>query len=626
MDDILNRIKSPKDLEKLTNEEQEKLCNQIRYKLIGVVSKTGGHLASNLGVVELTVALHKAFNNPEDKIVWDVGHQCYTHKMITGRLNKIDTIRQEDGLSGFPKRSESKYDAFNAGHSSTSISAAFGILKAKEIKGESGHVVAVIGDGSLTGGLAYEGLNNAGRSKRNFIVVLNDNKMSISQNVGSIARYLASMRTKPVYLKMRDNLDVIVENTPIFGKSLSKIVSKSKKTLKSALYDSTLFQDMGFSYYGPFDGHDINNLVNSFNVAKQINGPVLIHVVTKKGKGYKFAEKDPKNFHGISGFDIKTGESLLSKTDFSEEFGSSLCNFAEKDNRICAITAAMKSATGLAEFEKKYKDRFFDVGIAEEHAVTFASGLSAGGLIPVFAVYSTFLQRAYDQIIHDAAMQNLKVILGIDRAGIVGEDGETHQGVFDVPFLNSIPNVTILSPTYYSEVSNMLYDALYKYDGVVAIRYPRGTELYRPNDFINYGKSFDVYCDKKTDIAIVTYGRLFSYACRAKEKLQNMGINVSVIKLNRIKPVSRKAIELINRYTRVFFFEESMKCGSVGERIRTKLSDLKFEGDYFISAIEDRYVHHASVFSTLKHLGLDDDGMVNTICAEVNMIERKKEA
>lgn len=616
-DDILNKIKSPKDLKKMTQKELEILCEQIRYKLIGIVSNNGGHLASNLGVVELTVALHKVFDTPNDKIIWDVGHQCYTHKMLTGRLDKIDTIRQEGGLSGFPKRSESDYDAFNAGHSSTSISAAFGISKAKELSGEPGHVIAVIGDGALTGGLAYEGLNNAGRSKRNFIVILNDNKMSISKNVGSIARYLASMRTKPAYLKVRNNLDDIFEKTPFVGKSLGKIVNKSKKTLKGALYDSTLFQDMGFFYYGPFDGHDMQSLINALNVAKEINGSVLVHVVTTKGKGYKFAEKDPKNFHGISAFNIKTGKQSLSNTNFSEKFGSELCKLARKDNKICAITAAMKMGTGLVNFAMEFKDRFFDVGIAEEHAVTFAGGLAAGGMLPVFAVYSTFLQRSYDQIIHDAAIQNLKIVIGVDRAGIIGEDGETHQGIFDVSFLNSIPNVTILAPSYYEELSNMLYQSLYKYDGVVALRYPRGAELYKPNDFVCSNNSFDIYCGEKTNIVIVTYGRLFSYACKAKEELYKRGININIIKLNKIKPIPKEAVELINKYTKVFFFEESMKCGGVGEHLRTILSDINFEGDYYISAIEDRYVHHSTVKNTLKHLGLDDEGMVNTICSGV---------
>lgn len=615
--DILNKIKSPEDLKQLTPDELESLCDQIRYKLIGTVSKTGGHLASNLGVVELTVALHRIFNSSNDRIIWDVGHQCYTHKMLTGRLDLIDTIRQEGGLSGFPKRNESEYDAFNAGHSSTSISAAFGILKAKELHNEPGHVIAVIGDGALTGGLAYEGLNNAGRSKRNFIVILNDNKMSISKNVGSMARYLAHMRTKPAYLKVRNNLGDIVEKTPFFGKPLSKLLIKSKETIKGAIYDSTLFQDMGFFYYGPFDGHDINSLLNALSFAKKINGPVLIHVITTKGKGYKFAERDPKNFHGISGFDIKTGEQSLSKPNFSEEFGSELCKLAKNDKRICAITAAMKMGTGLVEFAKDFKDRFFDVGIAEEHAVTFAGGLAAGGMLPVFAVYSTFLQRAYDQIIHDVAMQNLKLVIGIDRAGIVGEDGETHQGVFDVSFLNAIPNVTILSPTYYSDLPIMLHNAFYKYNGVVAVRYPRGSELYKPKDFVSKDSSFDVYCHEKTDIAIVTYGRLFSYACKAKEKLRNKGINVSIIKLNQIKPISKNAIETVNRYTKIFFFEEAMKCGGIGEHLRTRLSDLNFEGEYHISAIEDRFVHHSSVKNTLKYLALDDDGMVNTICSGV---------
>ena len=445
---LLNKIHSPDDLKELNLNQLNQLCREIRDKLIETVSQNGGHLASNLGVVELTVAIHKVFNTPEDALVWDVGHQCYVHKILTGRLDQIDSIRTEGGLSGFPKRRESRYDSFNTGHSSTSISSAFGIANAKALQNQAGKVIAVIGDGALSGGLAYEGLNNAGRFKKNFIVILNDNNMSISRNVGSMARYLAGIRAKPAYLRTKHRIEKILLHIPCVGKIIRNFLQYSKSFLKNLLYKSTLFEDMGFMYYGPFDGHDLGKLIDILQVAKNFKKPVLIHVVTKKGKGYPFAEKDPKSFHGVSAFDIETGETPAGGKNFSSVFGTLLCCMTEADPRICAITAAMISGTGLTEYSRIFRDHCFDVGIAEEHAVTFAGGLAAGGMLPVFAVYSSFLQRGYDQIIHDAALQNAKVTFAIDRAGIVGEDGETHQGLFDVAFLNTIPNITVFSPTY----------------------------------------------------------------------------------------------------------------------------------------------------------------------------------
>ena len=524
---LLNTVHSPDDIKNMSLQQLNQLCGEIREKLIETVSQNGGHLASNLGVVELTIAIHKVFHAPEDAIVWDVGHQCYVHKILTGRLDQLDSIRTEGGLSGFPKRRESEYDSFNTGHSSTSISSAFGLANAKAIQDQPGKVIAVIGDGALSGGLAYEGLNNAGRFKKNFIVILNDNKMSISQNVGSMARYLAGIRANPAYLRTKDRVENLLLHIPVIGRPVRNFIQHAKSFLKNILYKSTLFEDMGFMYYGPFDGHDLEKLIDVLQVAQNFKRPVLIHVVTKKGKGYPFAEKDPKSFHGVSAFDIETGETPAGGKNFSSVFGTLLCCMAEADPHICAITAAMPSGTGLSDFARVFRNRFFDVGIAEEHAVTFAGGLAAGGMLPVFAVYSSFLQRGYDQIIHDAALQNAKVTFAIDRAGIVGEDGETHQGLFDVPFLNTIPNITVFSPTYFEEMAGCFQQALYQCKGVTAVRYPRGGELYKPKDFLASDKSFDIYGDCTASVILVTYGRLFSYACQAKEQLEKEKITRS---------------------------------------------------------------------------------------------------
>ena len=615
-DNLLSNIKSPEDLKGMSEKDLNKLCEEIRAKLIETVSQNGGHLASNLGVVELTVALLKVFNSKDDKIVWDVGHQCYTHKMLTGRLSKINTIRKEGGLSGFPKRSESDYDAFNVGHSSTSISAAYGIAKAKNILDEKGHVIAVIGDGALTGGLAYEGLNNAGRLKKNFIVILNDNKMSISRNVGSMARHLSIIRSNPSYLRAKDKTEDILTKVPFLGNIIKQVMISTKHLLKNIIYKNNLFQQLGFNYYGPIDGHNVQKLTDILNNAKRINGPVLIHIITKKGKGYHYAEKEPNVYHGISAFNVTTGEKAADKRNFSGIFGNTLCDMAEKDDRICGITAAMKSGTGLIKFSKKFRERFFDVGIAEGHAVTFAAGLSAGGMLPVFAVYSSFLQRGYDQIIHDAAAQNLKVVLGIDRAGIVGEDGETHQGIFDTAFLNSIPNVTVFAPSFFDEMEPMLNQAMYDCGGVAAVRYPRGGELYRPFNFVSNKGPFDIYGSRDADILIVTYGRLFSYACAAREEMKKRGVETCIIKLNRIKPIDKAAVEAASKFKNIFFFEEGIKCGGIGEHFGQCLSERLYLGKFVLTAIDDKFIKHAGVNSTLHSLSLDSYGMTNIILTE----------
>lgn len=611
---FLKNIKSPADLKKLSVEELNKLSEEIRSQIVETVSYNGGHLASNLGVVELTVAMHSVFDTPDDKIVWDVGHQCYAHKILTGRYSMINTIRKENGLSGFPKRNESIYDTFNTGHSSTSISAAYGISCAADITNNKHYTVAVIGDGALSGGLALEGLNNAGRSKENLIVVLNDNKMSISKNVGSMARYLASIRIKPSYLDAKSHIQSRLVHIPGIGKSLAKGVKAFKNWIRDTFFGhrNNMFEQLGFSYYGPFDGHNIEQLQTAFKAAKRIHGPVIIHACTIKGKGYEFAEKNPKDFHGISAFDIETGETKPSQTGYSDVFGNYLCGLAENDKRLCAITAAMAVGTGLSDFAKKYKNRFFDVGIAEEHAVTFSCGLSVGNAIPVFAVYSTFLQRSYDQILHDAAIQNIHIVLAIDRAGIVGEDGETHQGIFDVAFLNTIPNVTVFSPSNFTELESMLYSAIYNTESVAAVRYPRGTELYIPQDYCYENTDYTFYGNTNSENLIITYGKLFSYACLAKENLEKQGIQVCILKLNVIKPINSDAVKKSLDFNNCYFFEEGIKNGGVGETFGFMLYQSGYKGNYSLTAIED-YVQQAKTESALRKLGLDAESMAQKI-------------
>ncbi|MBR2724589.1 MAG: 1-deoxy-D-xylulose-5-phosphate synthase, partial [Ruminococcus sp.] len=468
--ELLSKIKSPKDLKKLSLEQLTALCDEIRQKLILTVSENGGHLAPNLGVVELTVAIHYVLDCPEDSIVWDVGHQSYTHKMLTGRFDRIDTIRKAGGLSGFPRRYESDYDDFGAGHSSTSISAALGIAKAKQLKGDKSCTIAFIGDGSFTGGLAYEGINNAGRFDGNFVIVLNDNKMSISKNVGAISKYFSAIRISPRYVSAKSGLERFLNKIPLIGNPVTKGLTRIKNWFKKKIFKTNLFEIFGFRYYGPVDGHNLEDLIKVMKIAKAADKPLIIHALTVKGKGYQFAEDNPKNFHGIGRFDIDTGEPLSHGDSYSNCFGRTICELAKEDKSICGITAAMTVGTGLTAFSENFKERFFDVGIAEEHAVTFGCGLASRGMIPVFAVYSSFLQRAYDQLIHDAAAQNLHLVLSVDRAGIVGEDGETHQGVFDVSILNSIPGTTIYSPCYFDELEKSLNTAIYKDTGLTAVR------------------------------------------------------------------------------------------------------------------------------------------------------------
>ena len=620
---ILDDIHTSADIKELNSEQLHTLCDELRAFEIDSISRTGGHLASNLGTVELTLAIHRVYDSARDRIIFDVGHQSYTHKLLTGRYDKFDTLRLKDGISGFPKTEESIYDDFNTGHSSTSISAAFGIANAKLLSGDNSHTIAVIGDGSFTGGLAFEAVNNAGRFNKNFIVILNDNKMSISKNLGAFPRYLTTVRIQPWYIRVKRGTEKVLSKIPLVGRLVRGVLRRSKSRIKNMVYKNTLFDDFGFTYLGPIDGHSVEELENAFSVAKKENKAVLIHVVTKKGKGYQPAEKSPGEFHGIGKFDIDSGEPLSSHKGFSAVFGKTLCEFARDDSKICAITAAMTGGTGLTDFSKQYKNRFFDVGIAEEHAVTFGCGLASKGMRPVFAVYSTFLQRAYDQLIHDAALGNNHLVLAVDRAGIVGSDGETHQGVFDVSMLNSIPHTTIYSPTYFDGLRTALKSAIYVDDGLVSVRYPRGGELYRPDDFTHESVDFDIYGSEDCDMLIVTYGRLFSYALRAKERLAKEGIEVCILKLCRIKPINQKAIDFAAGFGKVWFFEEGILNGGIARTFSDMLNLRGFEGSYHIRAIRDGFVKQMSVDEALHMLRLDSDGMVENIKKRNSVHEKK---
>ena len=614
---FLGNINSPADLKKLNINELEVLSTEIRQFMVNTVSKNGGHLSSNLGVVELSIAMHKIFDSPNDKIVWDVGHQIYTHKILTGRIKEFNTLRTENGISGFCAPNESEHDIFYSGHSSTSISAALGIAEANKKLGKKDYTIAVIGDGALTGGMAYEALNNAGRSGTRLIVILNDNEMSISENVGSMARYLAVIRSKPEYFKLKAKTERTLNRIPIVGKPVKKFIYRLKSDIKSSMYESTFFEELGFKYMGPIDGHNLDNLCEALDSAKLVGAPVVLHISTTKGKGYEFAEKNPSVYHGISKFDVETGEYAEGITNFSNEFGKKLCELAEKDEKICAITAAMSLGTGLKDFSQKYSDRFYDVGIAEQHAVTFASGLAKGGMTPVFAVYSTFLQRAYDQLVHDGTLQKQKVIIGLDRAGFVGEDGVTHQGVLDVAFLNSIPDITIYSPFTYKRLRFDLENASNTAENLTVIRYPRGSEPNIPFDFQSSENDFD-YIENGKEVLLITYGRISSEVLKAVNILKEKNVSVSVIILNKIKPIEAFAVKIANGYSNVLFYEEAVKSGSIGQSFADMLFDMNYKGNYKHIAVNDEFVPHASVTSLIKKYHLDSESIVNQILEITN--------
>lgn len=614
---FLTRISSPEELKKLNTHELETLATEIRSFMIDSVSKTGGHLSSNLGVVELSIAMFKCFNSPNDKFIWDVGHQIYTHKILTGRFDKFHTLRKENGISGFSAPNESEHDIFYSGHSSTSISAALGIAEANKIQGKKDYTVAIIGDGALTGGMAYEALNNAGRSGTRLIIVLNDNEMSISENVGSMARYLAVVRAKPEYNKLKARTEKVLNKIPLIGNPIANIISRVKTDIKNSMYESTFFEDLGFNYMGPIDGHNLEHLCEAFNSAKLVNEPVLLHISTTKGKGYDFAEKSPSKYHGISKFDVLSGEYIESSTNFSNEFGKKLCELAEENDKICAVTAAMSLGTGLKDFSEKYKNRFYDVGIAEQHAVTFASGLAKGGMIPVFAVYSTFLQRAYDQLVHDGTLQEQKLIIGLDRAGFVGEDGVTHQGLLDVSYLNSIPNVTVFSPSTYDRVKHDLEKSVNTASNLTVIRYPRGAETSLPEDYNFSDNDYD-YFEDGNDILFVSYGRISINILYAVNELKRYGINPSIVVLHKIKPINQDVVSISLKYKSVYFYEETVKSGGIGESFADLLLLNHFKGDFSHIAVDDNFIPHASVDSLMKRYGFDVDSIVKNIMEKNN--------
>lgn len=616
---VLEKINEVNDIKNLNAEELTILADEIREFLIDKISMTGGHLASNLGVVELTMALHRSFELPADKIVWDVGHQAYTHKILTGRKTGFDELRKYGGMSGFPKRKESDCDSFDTGHSSTSISAAMGLVKARDILGEKHHVLAVIGDGALTGGMAYEALNNASHLKKNFIIVLNDNKMSISENLGGMSKYLNSIRTADFYTGLKSG----VENTllHIGGQKVAAGLKRTKDGIKQFFVPGMLFENMGITYLGPVDGHDMEAMERVFSEAKRVKGAVLVHVLTKKGKGYEPAEKNPSKFHGTDPFVIETGiaKKKKEKPNYTDVFSAALCRLSEHDERVVAITAAMPDGTGLKKFSGLYPNRFFDVGIAEEHAVTFAAGLAAGGMTPVVAVYSSFLQRAYDQIVHDVCIQNLHVVFAIDRAGLVGSDGETHQGIFDLSFLSTIPNLCIMAPKNKQELYSMLKFAL-KYEGPIAIRYPRG-EAYEGlagfREKIVYGKAEMLY--KEQDIAIMAVGSMVKIAEEVREILKEQGRNCTLVNARFVKEFDKEIIcELSKDHNLLVTMEENVTTGGFGEHVMNYVHSMHIDLEVLKIALPDMYVEHGNVNILYKETGIDAKTVAERIINTVN--------
>ena len=615
---ILGTIRSPADVKALPEDALPALAEEVRAKLLETVSNNGGHLASNLGAVELTIALHRVFDSPRDQIVFDVGHQCYTHKLLTGRFAQFETLRRAGGLSGFCRPNESEHDVFYSGHSSTSVSAGLGLATAKKLEHDEHYVISVIGDGSFTGGMVYEALNNGGRSGTKHIIILNDNKMSISENVGAFAKYLAVIRSTPQYYTFKASTERTLSKIP-FGTKIVHGLYDLKTQIKNKIYaQSNFFEDLGYRYMGPIDGHRIDILCDALQAAKSVNGPVLLHVITEKGKGYAPSESDPSSFHGVAKFDVSTGAGGEGTESFSDFFGNLLCEMANRDARICAVTAAMGLPTRLGAFETAFPDRFFDVGIAEEHAVTFSAGLAKNGLVPVFAVYSTFLQRCYDQLVHDTALQNAHVVFAVDRAGFVGADGETHQGLMDVSFLSSIPNFKIFSPYDFTLLSLDLSNAINAESCPVAVRYPRGGAQTRKTEKLKRALlSHALYGDENAETVLVTYGRLAAEAVDAADALQAQEKAVLVLALNQIKPLPQAAIELLQNKKRVFFFEEGLRAGGIGEKTAAALLENGFTGTFRLIAVEDRFVPQGTVEEQLRQFGLDSKSMIDTIGKEM---------
>ena len=624
MTNLLKKINNPNDLKKLKKDDLPLLAAEIRKLIIETVSKTGGHLASSLGVVELTIALHYIFDAPDDKIIWDVGHQAYTHKILTERKSKFHTLRQYKGISGFPKIEESDYDAFNTGHSGTSISAALGLAKARDTKKENHSVIAVIGDGSTTAGMAFEGFNQAGHLKSNLIVILNDNEMSISANVGAVSAYLSKILTGQLYTKLIDEIDTLLKHIPKIGNRVSRLAHRVEEAIKGILIPGRIFEDLGFNYVGPIDGHDLFHLVSALQGIKKLKGPVLFHLVTKKGKGYQPAEEKAPSFHGVSSFNIGTGTFLKKKSSktYTEAFGDSITELAQKDIRIIAITAAMTDGTGLSKFAKKFPDRFYDVGIAEQHAATFAAALALEGLKPVVAVYSTFLQRAYDQVLHDICLMNLPVTFALDRAGIVGEDGPTHHGMFDLSYMRNLPNLVFMAPKDENELRHMLKTAL-EFNGPAALRYPRGS-----GPSVNYDKKIKPLeigsaevLKEGDELAIIAIGNMVSPSLNAADILSQKGIDVTVVNARFIKPLDKNLIiKLARRTKKIVTVEENVLQGGFGSAVMEMLEEEGIANIQFKRiGIPDKFIEHGSPDVLRKNYGLNEECIAETIWKHFNL-------
>lgn len=613
MMNMLDYIQADGDLKKLNSRELNALCGDIRSFLIKSVSKTGGHLASNLGVVELTVAVHKVFDLPDDKLIFDVGHQSYVHKLLTDRKDKFDTLRQFGGISGFPKRSESEFDAFDTGHSSTSVSAALGMARARDLNGEKHNIIAILGDGALTGGEIYEALNDTGRTKTPLILILNDNNMSISKNVGAVAKHLRNIRISRYYFKSKKRISRFLHRVPLAGTPLRRFIEGVKASVRKRILPTTVFDELGFKYIGPMNGHDIDALVDCLEYAKSEKNPVVIHACTIKGMGYAPAQKNPSAFHGVGKFDPETGDILPGTGSYSSRFGETLVRLAKYNPNICAITCAMPDGTGLNEFSKQFRDRFFDVGIAEQHGVTLAAGMAAAGMLPVIPLYSTFLQRAFDQALHDVCLQNLHVVFPIDRAGIVGADGETHQGVYDISFLSCMPNMTVLSPSSFEQLDEMLAYAIERHKGPIAIRYPRGgTQSPYPVEPFELHKAY--IKRKGRDVSIITSGRMTERAADIAGKLEKQNIDAEIVELPTVHPINASAVIAAAMKTGfVVTLEDNVKSGGFGEHIAGILLENSVDCRFKAFGFPDEPIIHGTVAELDRKYGIDADTVVKYI-------------
>ncbi len=608
---VLDKVNSPEDVKALSDGELNELCSDIREFLIDNISKTGGHLASNLGVVELTVALHRVFDFSKDRLVLDVGHQSYVHKILTGRKDVFPTLRQEGGLSGFPKRAESEYDSFNTGHSSTSVSAALGMARARDLDNSDRHIVALFGDGALTGGMMYEAMNDAGIIKTPLILIINDNNMSISKNAGAISKHLRNLRISPFYFKSKHTVEMILEKLPVGGKLIYNLLKKMKRAVRRRIIPTTMFEELGFVYMGPIDGHDLTSLTACLEYAKTENKPIIMHVMTVKGKGYAPAEDNPEKFHGIGTFDKNTGETAPQSETYSDRFGNTLCRLARDNDKIIAITGAMALGTGLDKFAAEFKKRFFDVGIAEQHGVTLAAGLAVSGYVPVIPLYSSFLQRAYDQTLHDVCLQNLHVVFPIDRAGIVGADGETHQGIYDISYLLHMPNMSILSPCSFKELEDMLDYAINKHDGPIAVRYPKGSAQYGEElPEFKFGKANVL--KEGTDITLIASGRMM---IKAGEILKSLsGISCELIELPTIKPIdSETIIKSAAKTKHVLTIEDNVKIGGMGFLISDILLENNIGCTFKAFAFPDEIIPQGTVAQSDEKYGLGNGEIINYV-------------